>query len=128
MGLAPTGAIAAGGTLGILIPPSIIMVIYGMLAEQSIGKLFLAGFLPGLLQAILYAGTIFLICRRNPQLGPAAPSANLKEKVVALKASGRFPSVLYWSWGNLCPVYLVLLKPAPSELLALWYWLLEPGD
>ena len=56
-----TGAIAAGGSIGILIPPSVILIIYGILTEQSIGKLFLAGFIPGILEAVFYIAAIVLI-------------------------------------------------------------------
>lgn len=80
-----TGCVAAGGTLGILIPPSIPLVIYGILTEQSIGKLFLAGFIPGILVAIFYIVTIFIVCKRNPLYGMPGPASNLKEKVVSLK-------------------------------------------
>lgn len=80
-----TGAVAAGGTLGILIPPSVILVIYGILTEQSIGKLFLAGFIPGILEAVFYMVTIFIICKRRPLMGPAGARTGFKEKVVALK-------------------------------------------
>ena len=65
-----TGSIAAGGSIGILIPPSIILIIYGIIAEQSIGKLFLAGFFPGILEALFYMFTIAILVRRNPNLGP----------------------------------------------------------
>ena len=80
-----TGAIAAGGTIGILIPPSITLVIYGIITEQSIGKLFLAGFFPGILEAVFYIVTIYIITKHNPTLGPRGPQTNLKEKVVSLK-------------------------------------------
>ena len=76
-----TGAIAAGGCIGILIPPSVILLIYGILTEQSIGKLFAAGMLPGILQAAFYIVTIWLVTRRNPQLGPPGPSSTTKEKL-----------------------------------------------
>ena len=84
IGLA-TGTLAAGGTIGILIPPSIIMVIYGMLAQQSIGKLFLAGFIPGILQAVMFIGVITFLCWRNPNLGPSGPASRLSEKIKSLK-------------------------------------------
>jgi len=80
-----TGAITAGGTLGILIPPSVVLVVYGILTEVSIGKLFLAGFIPGVLEAAFYIVTIYIICKRSPLLGPAGARTGLKEKVVALK-------------------------------------------
>ncbi|MGD9209962.1 MAG: TRAP transporter large permease [Desulfobacteraceae bacterium] len=79
-----TGSIAAGGSIGILIPPSVILIIYGIITEQSIGKLFLAGFIPGILEAIFYIFTIMILTKRNPRLGPPGPSTTLKEKLVSL--------------------------------------------
>lgn len=79
-----TGCVAAGGTLGILIPPSAIMIIYGIMTEQSIGKLFAAGIIPGLLEAFLFICAIAIMCRINPRLGPAGPKAPLRKKVVGL--------------------------------------------
>ena len=65
-----TGSVAAGGTLGILIPPSVIFLIYGFLTEQSIGKLFLAGILPGILLTVLFIITIAIVTWRDPKLAP----------------------------------------------------------
>jgi C4-dicarboxylate transporter DctM subunit len=79
-----TGSIAAGGSLGILIPPSGILIIYGIMTEQSIGKLFAAGLIPGLLEAFSYMITIALICRLNPRLGPRGPKAPLGKKLAGL--------------------------------------------
>ena len=79
------GSIAAGGTVGILIPPSIVFILYGILTEQSIGKLFLAGFLPGILAVFLYLSTIFVQVRLNPQLGPPGPRTSFKEKILSLR-------------------------------------------
>jgi len=81
-----TGAVAAGGTIGILIPPSIIMVIYGLLTETSISKLFLAGFLPGLLTVAGFMLTIAVMTRINPLLGPPAARASAQEKLLALRS------------------------------------------
>ncbi len=80
-----TGCIAAGGSIGILIPPSIILVIYGILTEQSIGKLFLAGFIPGILEAVFYIITIYILCRMNPLLGPRGEKSNFKQRLASLK-------------------------------------------
>jgi C4-dicarboxylate transporter DctM subunit len=82
-----TGTLAAGGTIGILIPPSVIMVIYGMITEQSIGKLFLAGFIPGILQAIMFILMIAFLCWRNPKLGPAGPRFTWLEKIKSLRST-----------------------------------------
>jgi tripartite ATP-independent transporter DctM subunit len=93
-----TGCIAAGGSIGILIPPSIILVIYGILTEQSIGKLFLAGFIPGILEAVFYMITIYILCRINPLLGPRGEKSNLKQRLVSLKDT----------WGVLALFLLVI--------------------
>jgi len=79
-----TGAVAAGGTIGILIPPSIILIIYGLITEQSIGALYMAGFIPGVLQIILFMLTISILCWRKPSIGPPGPRINFKQKLVAL--------------------------------------------
>lgn len=67
-----TGTVAAGGTLGMLIPPSVVFIVYGVMTEQSIGKLFMAGVVPGLLIAVMFCVMIWWQCRRRPSLGPAA--------------------------------------------------------
>ena len=76
-----TGTVAAGGTLGILIPPSTVAIVYGYLTEQSIGKLFVAGVLPGLILAFLFALTVYLICSLNPKLGPPGERISWREKI-----------------------------------------------
>jgi len=78
-----TGVVAAGGTLGILIPPSTGFVIYAILVEQSIGRLFLAGVLPGILLLSLFILVITLMCWVKPKMGPAGPKTSLREKVAA---------------------------------------------
>ncbi|HDS85423.1 MAG TPA: TRAP transporter large permease, partial [Phycisphaerales bacterium] len=70
------GAVAAGGGLGMLIPPSVVFIVYSLLTEQSIGKLFIAGILPGLMIAALFALTIVIQCVLNPRLGPAGPPSS----------------------------------------------------
>jgi C4-dicarboxylate transporter DctM subunit len=77
------GSIAAGGTLGILIPPSIIFIIYGSLAEVSVGRLFLAGILPGLALASLYALYIAIRCLINPRLAPYEAGMGIRARVRA---------------------------------------------
>jgi tripartite ATP-independent transporter DctM subunit len=79
-----TGCVASAGSLAILIPPSTILIIYGILTEESIGKLFAAGILPGILLATFFALTVYIICRRNPNLGPAGVKATWKERVASL--------------------------------------------
>ena len=80
-----TASIAAGGVLGVLIPPSVIFIVYGMATEQSIGKLFIAGIIPGILLMCLFMATIYLLTLRNPRLGPAGPKATWRERALALK-------------------------------------------
>ncbi|MEO0979709.1 MAG: TRAP transporter large permease [Pseudomonadota bacterium] len=80
-----TASIAAGGTLGILIPPSVILVIYGLLTETSIGKLFVAGVIPGLIGIVLYLVAVKFTVWRDPEAGPAGPRASLAERLAALK-------------------------------------------
>lgn len=79
-----TGCIAAGGTLAFMIPPSLGFIIYGIVTGESIGKLFIAGIIPGILQALLLIGTIYILCKRNPQLGPRGPVRTRKEKAKSL--------------------------------------------
>jgi len=79
------GSIACSGTLAILIPPSIPIIIYGILTENSIGQLFMAGILPGILLTFLFLMTIILMTARNPQIAPAGPKTTIKEKMVSLK-------------------------------------------
>jgi C4-dicarboxylate transporter DctM subunit len=93
-----TGSIAAGGTIGILIPPSGILVIYAILTELSIGELFLAGFIPGVLEALFYMATIYIMCKRNPRLGPTGAKTTFTEKLVSLKST----------WGVLALFFLVM--------------------
>ena len=83
MGLA-TGTIAAGGSLGILIPPSVILIIYGIMTEQSVGKLFAAGIIPGILLSLIFIITIYLLVRVNPNLGPQGPKTDWRQKLRSL--------------------------------------------
>ena len=80
-----TGSIAAGGTLGILIPPSVIMVIYGSMTETSIGHLFIAGIIPGILAVLLYMAAIAIFTAINPDAGPAGPRVAWRERFTALR-------------------------------------------
>ena len=80
-----SGAVCAGATLGPMIPPSISFIIYGLLTTQSIGKLFIAGVVPGLLLAGAFMSYIYISCRRNPSLGPRGLSTSAREKVTSLR-------------------------------------------
>jgi C4-dicarboxylate transporter DctM subunit len=79
------GSIAAGGTLGILIPPSVIMVIYGIMTETSIGKLFIAGIIPGLVATALLCLAVAWITWRDPKAGPPAEPHPWPERIAALR-------------------------------------------
>ncbi|MEL6523097.1 MAG: TRAP transporter large permease [Pseudomonadota bacterium] len=80
-----TASIAAGGTLGILIPPSVILVIYGILTETSIGRLFVAGIIPGLLGILLYLGAVRYTVWRDPEAGPAGTRMDRSARLAALR-------------------------------------------
>jgi tripartite ATP-independent transporter DctM subunit len=82
-----TGSLAAGGTLGILIPPSVGFIFYGIVTEESIGKLFVAGIIPGIVLALLFILYIALIARLNPQLAPQGEPFTFREKIVSLKGT-----------------------------------------
>lgn len=80
-----SGAIAAGGTLGILIPPSVILVIYGIMTETDIGKLFIAGLLPGFLGIVLYMAAVSVTVKLKPESGPAVEKAGWAERLSAFR-------------------------------------------
>jgi C4-dicarboxylate transporter DctM subunit len=79
-----TGTIATAGGLGIMIPPSTTFIVYGLLTEQSIGKLFIAGIIPGIILATLFMLTVEIYCRRNPEAGPPGPPTTWKQKFSSL--------------------------------------------
>jgi C4-dicarboxylate transporter, DctM subunit len=89
-----SGCVASGGTLGILIPPSAIFIIYGILTEESIGKLFAAGIIPGIILTVLFVITIDILCRLKPDLAPRTPKASWKERLASLPGLGE-PLVLF---------------------------------
>ncbi len=96
-----TGAVAAGGTLGILIPPSTGMIIYAILTEQSIGKLFMAGVIPGLLLTTLFLFAIAIVTRLAPEKGPAGPKTSMREKVHSLRSAGTIVGVVLVTIGGI---------------------------
>ena len=79
------GVIAAGGTLGIMIPPSTVLAIYGIITEQDIGKLFIAGVIPGILAVFMYAGTVTIIGYAKPGFLPAGPKTSWPERIESVK-------------------------------------------
>lgn len=108
-----TASVAAGGVLGVLIPPSVIFIVYGMATQQSIGKLFIAGILPGILLMLLYIAVIFLLALRRPQIAPAGPVASWKERLDALR-------------GGLLEV-IVVFALSMGGLFAGWFTATEAG-
>src|SRR5690606_8347556 len=90
-----SGVVAAAGTLGSLIPPSILMILYGYVAEVSIAKVFMAGFLPGLISALMFAGMIILRAKLNPALAPSVQeSVSRSEKLRALREIWPLPVLI----------------------------------
>lgn len=82
-----TGCIAAGGTLGILIPPSSVLILYGLLTEQSIARLFFAGMIPGIILSLIFIFTIYITTKINPAAGSPGPKFSIREKVRSLKST-----------------------------------------
>jgi len=107
-----TGTVAAGGTIGILIPPSLGFILYAILTEQSIGKLFMAGIIPGILEVLFYAVLIIVMCTVNPRMGPRGPKVPLKEKISSVK--------------NIWPVVLLFLFVIGGIYLG-WFTPTEAG-
>ena len=106
-----TGAVAAGGTLGILIPPSTGFVIYAILTQQSIGRLFLAGVLPGLLLLTIFVLLISLICWIRPSFGPAGPKTSIPEKIQALGGATPILGIIVLTIGG---IYGGLFSPVEA--------------
>ncbi len=106
-----TGAVAAGGTLGILIPPSTGFVLYAVLTEESIGKLFIAGILPGILLSLLFIATIFIVTTLHPESGPAGPGTSMREKLIASWRALPLILVIFVSIGG---IYLGVFTPVEA--------------
>jgi len=79
-----SGTVVTGGTLGTVMPPSVVLIVIGLQTEQSIIKLFLGGILPAIVLGILFVITIFVLCRINPKYGPAGPKTNFRAKIKSL--------------------------------------------
>ena len=93
-----TGCVAAGGTMAIMIPPSVLIVIYGFIAEESIGALLLAGILPGLLQAVTYVAMLMFRFKLDPSLGPPIRGITWSDRLTSLKGV----------WGMIAIILLVM--------------------
>jgi tripartite ATP-independent transporter DctM subunit len=92
------GVVAASGTLASLIPPSVILVVYGIITEQSIGALLVGGFIPGIVSAAIYAGMIYTRVKLFPELGQIQPRASWKGRFVSLRRT----------WGVLLLIFLII--------------------
>ncbi len=106
-----TGCVAAGGTLGILIPPSIGFIIYGILTEESIGKLFMAGIIPGLLLAFLFILAIYIQCFFRPEIGPKAEPTTWKVKFKSLYSTWTMLSLFVLVMGG---IYFGVFTPTEA--------------
>jgi tripartite ATP-independent transporter DctM subunit len=106
-----SGCVAAGGSMGILIPPSLGFILYGILCEQSIGKLFMAGIIPGILQAVFYIILIWITCRVKPSLGPSGSSSTLKEKIFSLKNTWAVVTLFLLVMGG---IYMGIFTPTEA--------------
>ena len=106
-----TGVVAAGGTLGILIPPSTGFVIYAILTEQSIGRLFLAGVFPGIVLLLLFVLAVTVMCWLRPNFGPAGPATSAGEKTKALLGAGPIVGVIVLTIGG---IYGGLFSPVEA--------------
>ncbi|GAB2785686.1 TRAP transporter large permease [Halomonas shantousis] len=106
-----TGAVAAGGTLGILIPPSTGFVIYAILTQQSIGRLFLAGVLPGLMLCLLFVITITIMATLKPALAPAGPKTSRREKIDGVLGATPILFVILLTIGG---IYTGLFSPVEA--------------
>lgn len=106
-----TGAVAAGGTLGFLIPPSTGFVLYAILTEESIGQLFMAGILPGLLLTAFFMFTVTLVTMRDPEAGPRGPAISLAERMLALLRAFPLLAIIVTSIGG---IYLGVFTPVEA--------------
>ena len=99
-----TGVVQAGSSLGILVPPSVVLVLYGMIARQPVSKLWLAGILPGIMMATLFILYIYIRCKLQPELGPALPKEErqiTKAEKYKLLQAGLIPFAIFFSMTGL---------------------------
>ncbi|MBO6895653.1 MAG: TRAP transporter large permease subunit, partial [Roseibium sp.] len=96
-----TGSVAAGGTLGFLIPPSGGMIIYAVLTEQSVGRLFMAGVIPGIILTLLFIGAIYLVVARNPEAGPPGERASRADRRESLSRAAPILGVVLLTIGGM---------------------------
>ena len=120
-----SASICAGGTLGILIPPSVIMVIYGIMTGSDVALLFIAGIIPGILAILLYAATVQVLVWRNPAVGPRSPRLPWRERLTALGHVGPVVALFILIMGGLyvgafTPTEAAGVGAAGAFFFALW--------
>ena len=96
-----SGTVATGGTLGVVMPPSVVIIVIGLQTEQSIVKLFLGGILPAILMGVLFVLTILVLCRLRPDFGPAGQRTSLKEKIKSLPGISEAVAIFILVMGGL---------------------------
>jgi C4-dicarboxylate transporter DctM subunit len=96
-----TGCVAAGGTMGSLIPPSAGLITYGIITQTSIGRLFIAGIIPGIIEAVFYMTVIYILCVWKPSYGPRGPSFGIKEKILAFGNCGEIIALIFVILGGI---------------------------
>ncbi|MCJ2164358.1 MULTISPECIES: TRAP transporter large permease [unclassified Pseudodesulfovibrio] len=96
-----TGSVAAGATLGVVIPPSVVLIIIGLQTSQSIAQLFVGGMVPGVLLTTLFLATIWYLCRKNPTWGPAGPKTTFADKLRSLPGSIEMVILFFLVMGGL---------------------------
>ncbi len=106
-----TATVASGGTLGILIPPSMGFIMYGIITENSVGELFMAGIVPGILLTLLFMTVVVIWCWMRPETGPAGPKTAFKEKVLSLKNTWMVLALFLLVLGG---IYLGIFTPTES--------------
>ncbi len=106
-----TGSLAAAGTLAIMIPPSVLMVVYGIWTETSIGALFIAGIIPGILLACAFSALLLLRCWRNPTLGPLGPHFTWPERIQSLAKLAPILAIFLLVMGG---IYLGVFTPTEA--------------
>lgn len=112
-----TGAVASGGGLGMIMPPSVVLIVYGVLTEQSIGALFVAGIFPAILVTILFIISIYVICSRRPEQGPPGDSFTWKERLKALLGMGETLAVFILVMGGL---FIGLFTPTEAAAVGVF--------
>lgn len=127
-----TGSVAAGGTLGFLIPPSGGMIIYAVLTEQSIGRLFMAGVFPGIILTLLFIGAIYLTVLRSPAAGPRGDRSSRAERLQALQRAMPILAVVLLTIGGMYTGYFTPVEASSvgaffTFLVAAWRRSLDAG-